>query len=150
MKKYNMYRVLYPLQIISSLVQFLQRIIAHFRVCKGKINYNEFLKFYNERLAIGPDKPGWSKIYSYVSLTLGKISEPYFLSSALHGPHCLSHDLTWPAKLHLENQTSQLIDLAWHFGRFSKIQSHIRIHMYIPYNIIVNCLKLKTFTAFMD
>ena len=33
------------------------------------------------------------------SLTQGWISDP---SSTLHGPHCLSHDLTWSAKPALE------------------------------------------------
>ena len=42
------------------------------------------------------------------SLTQGWISDPYLSSSALHGPHCLSHDFTWSAKPAPEKQTSQL------------------------------------------
>ena len=41
-----------------------------------------------------------------VSHTLGSISDLCLPSSANHGPHCLSHDFTWLAKLTLEKQTS--------------------------------------------
>ena len=45
------------------------------------------------------------------SPTQGWISDPYLLSSALHGSHCLSHDFIWSAKPALEKQTSQLSPL---------------------------------------
>ena len=42
-----------------------------------------------------------------ISLTPGRISDPYLSSSASHGLHCLSHYFAWLAKPALEKQTSQ-------------------------------------------
>ena len=59
-----------------------------------------------EVLVIGPDKP--IEGLRDVSLTQGQISDLYLPASALHGPHCLSHDFTWSGKPTLEKQTRQL------------------------------------------
>ena len=78
-----------------------------------------------------------------ISLTQGWIPDPYFIYSALPGPHCLSHNFTWSAKPALEKQTSQLgpliqqcmgsvwvwllarpinaISQMWYYGWFSNI-----------------------------
>ena len=40
--------------------------------------------------------------------TTRSISDPCLACGAIHGPHCLSSEITWPAKLALEKQTSQL------------------------------------------
>ena len=43
---------------------------------------------------------------SDVSLTLEPISNSCLIYIALHGPHCLSYDFKWSAKLALENSYS--------------------------------------------
>ena len=60
------------------------------------------------RVAVSPRSTSYKPIEGLrdISLTLGPISDPYFPSSTLHGPHCLNRDFTWLAKLALEKLTS--------------------------------------------
>ena len=61
----------------------------------------------SSRSAIHRPRHDWRALRD-VSPTQESISDPYLPSSALHGSHCLSRDLTWLAKSALEKQTSQL------------------------------------------